>query len=142
MAKNYFQILRFAGDLSATYITKPVYESICNEYGELDILAMRELCEDKNLTKHDMQAMFFHTFGAHPPARFKIIEVPANLEALSKEEFLELYYKPAMFLNAKLWVMQLYSETGIYIPRALIFNWIVSTCKPKVHAPEPEPLIG
>lgn len=137
---NIFAILKSTGDVSATSMVRPIYEAICNEYGELDFSAIKELSEDKSLVKADIYIMFQEVFGKLPPARFNVIDTP--VDDLSKTYFLTQFYQPAKYLNAKLWVYAVYVEMGQYLPRAKIFEYIMSTAKPKIAAPTPEPLIG
>lgn len=110
-------------------------EAFLTEHLELDYAAVREVC-GPGTTKADVNAMYKYTFGEAMPLRFRAESAQAPMYDFTKEQFLELY-DPAKYKKAKLWVWHIFNEYGGYVPRATIFDWIMSTSKEHKAMPEP-----
>lgn len=96
--------------------------------GSLDIYYLRDLLKT-NVTKAQVSSTFYEVFGYSLPSKFLFTKEKTTL---TKEEFL-IAYEPAAYLNVRSWITYFMFEYGHSLTREDLFNWILSTNKPKIY---------
>jgi hypothetical protein len=122
--------LKSEGALEGNSMAAYIAEMHLDNKGNFDIHFLRDLLEE-NVTKTQLQKAYKDVFGIPLPLKFTFIKAET---CVTKEDFLNNIYEPAKYRNVRSWVGHMMLEYGRMINRKDVFDWIMSTAKPKTFS--------
>lgn len=104
-------------------------ETYLDKNDQIDIYFLRDSLEE-NITKAQLQKAYFEVFDAPLPSKLTYIKAETSI---SKQDFLENIYEPAKYRNVRSWINHTMQNYGLMLNRKDLFDWIMSTAKPRTY---------